>query len=366
MLLAILVGWLPRLQGLKLIVSQTNGFRENRPLGLFVSLPNYMKTLRFLLQFRQMRDLFRHGDSAQEMRERHLNARKSARSGLFHEGAVSVRLCSQSTVEKSVKNKIRRTSSNTFPATYVTPLLETGFCENWTARLLTTFMMVGGIREKEGLNAWVSDIQNVKGEAAFFLHHPTESVVTDSEGSLVSRRQFLERHCGITPRGMGDDAGRSWKRDVHGVLVHWLPIPGIGEALATAVRAYIDNVRTPAVRARRGRGLPDHPFLLVSPETVFGRGAGSVGNPYTKFEFWAAWNSALDRLKRRNGPSPEMDNLVRMTPYSCRLFYAAGLFAQPGSRRIDETLKEAFALPWRPGTFGANSEEGIQCDAGKP
>lgn len=236
----------------------------------------------------------------------------------------------------------RKGSSNapifSFPKSYIVPLLERGFVsshrrnrEDPTTRLLSMFMFLGSIRGSEGLHVWLSDVQFVDGEAVLFLYHPADSMVTGSGGHSVTRRMYLMEHFGRRPRCdflKGPEAAgwKGVKGDLNGATVHWLPIPGIGKAIGNAVRSYVHNVRAPAMRIRKSLGLPDHPYLLVSTGDVIGASVGAVGDPYSMSAFQAAWERAVERLRREtDDPTLEVAKRNGTTPHGSRHFYATTL-----------------------------------------
>lgn len=242
---------------------------------------------------------------------------------------------------KSVRDAQGRKASSgvttfMFPPRHVIPLLDEGFRtrggrEDASARLLTMLMLFGGIRGSEGLHLWTSDFQAVEGEAAVFLYHPSDSKVLDDGGASVTRREHLKKKYGINPRSdaLTGPHAAGWKGvkgDGVGAPIYWLPIPGLAKAMAAALRSYLAEVRAPAMRLRRGLGLPDHPFLLVSTGHVEGRAAGGPGNPYTMSAFRASWSRAIGRLGRATGdPALAMEKALGTTPHACRHFYAKNL-----------------------------------------
>ncbi|MBY3369066.1 hypothetical protein [Rhizobium laguerreae] len=78
--------------------------------------------------------------------------------------------------------------------------------------------------------------------------------------------------------------------------IRWLP--GSEDGIEMALSDYILNVRTPIMRARRAKGLFDHPFLLVSvkdnPATKT-----NAGDPWTVSATISSFKRAIGRLAKK-------------------------------------------------------------------
>jgi hypothetical protein len=224
----------------------------------------------------------------------------------------------------------------TFPARHVISFLRHGFADRWgnrneAAELLAHLAFGLGVRESEPLHLFVTDIQFVAGVPWVFFHHPSEGKVSDGQGGLVTRRQYLQRF-GLLPRC--DDQGRNksgWKGmsdDVYGTPGFWLPIDSIRNRAAELLKRYIFVTR-PAIMAARPRSLGDHPFLFVNPRNVRGRNTGEIGDPYTIEAYEGAWESAVRRVGRLSG-DPVMDRMEKNrgnTPHGARHFFGKFLFS---------------------------------------
>ena len=91
--------------------------------------------------------------------------------------------------------------------------------------------------------------------------------------------------------------------------MYWGPFPGIKEEFLECFLEYVGDVRPRLMRERRARGLPDHPFLLVSSGSAHHEDDdASAGNPYTLSALKKSWRRAMGRLQKL---FPEADLRVR-------------------------------------------------------
>ena len=79
---------------------------------------------------------------------------------------------------------------------------------------------------------------------------------------------------------------------------YWLPFEGLQDIFWQAVQTYVFEVRPALMAKRRRRGLPDHPFLLVSAGEC-GLDVDTAGDPYTRAAFRKSWARAMARLHKR-------------------------------------------------------------------
>lgn len=218
-----------------------------------------------------------------------------------------------------------------FPENLIRGLLTYGFESDPSGRLNAMFQLGGGLRESEGFHLWLTDAQFVDGEAALFLFHPADAWITDPKGREVTRRQYLLETFNRVPRSdlLRDPEAAGWKGlrgDINGAHVHWLPGMGIGQAVAAAVKGYLKNVRDPIMKVRRHMGLPDHPYLLVSPRPMAGPNGWRVGDPYTMNAFRSSWDRAVKRVYRTEiGSIPDVVKRNGLTGHACRHRYAQRL-----------------------------------------
>jgi hypothetical protein len=201
-----------------------------------------------------------------------------------------------------------------FPIKYLVPLLAQAFVkcpvatdpldrEDVTGHLAAVLLAGGGIRESEPHHLWVNDITIVDGEPVVFLRHPQLSLIDLPDGSSITREEYLGKFCAMLPRNrMADKFHSGWKGiklgSEHWAMMYWLPLPGLKEHFLAAYLEYIRQVRPKLMQARRSRGLPDHPFLLVSSGRAQQEGDNtSVGDPYTRVAARNSWSRAFNRLQ---------------------------------------------------------------------
>lgn len=223
-----------------------------------------------------------------------------------------------------------------FPEKYLVPMLSEGFVtgksgeqEDTVPMLISGLLFFAGLRTCEPLNIWVNDVQFIDDKPIVFLHHPREAKVIAPDGSSHKRVKFLASY-NRYPRNMLRKSGHAgWKGvlgDRNGAEVHWLPIPGVQEFMAAALREYLFRIRPAIMRARRLQGLPDHPYLFVGSGKMRSGTAGEVGAPYTKPAFRSAWNRALARLRKKyDDPALELAKILGTTPHGARHFYGGYL-----------------------------------------
>ena len=146
--------------------------------------------------------------------------------------------------------------------------------------------------------------KSVEGLLEVFLQHPEHARVTIQGHSDRTRATYLRETCGMEPR-TSHSAGKyraGWKgvacnRQFWTVL-YPLPIRGLHEFVSKELEDYLFRVRPAIMRKRLELGLPDHPFLLVSPGCTDALdGFHTVGDPYTRSAFRKAWSVALRRLQ---------------------------------------------------------------------
>jgi len=140
--------------------------------------------------------------------------------------------------------------------------------EDLTAKLAAMLSAYGSLRRSEPLHLWVSDIQRVGGVPTVFLHNPVAAMVDHADGRMT-RERFLQDYCQMQPRNLQLGKFHSgWKgvkcNSDHWTVLYWLPLAGVEEKFWETFQTYVSEVRPALMRKRARRGLPDHPFLLVS------------------------------------------------------------------------------------------------------
>lgn len=203
-----------------------------------------------------------------------------------------------------------------FPRQYLAPLFLEGFVsrpnalaewerEDMTAKLATMLCAFGGLRRSEPLHLWVGDVQSVDGSPMVFLHHPVMAKVRHETRGEMTREEYLRTHCGMEPRNRpGNKFHSGWKgikcnRDWWAPL-YWLPFDGLEDYFWQTFQTYLFEVRPRLMRERFRRGLPDHPFLLVSAGGANHEDdQDSAGAPYTHAAHGRAWTRAIARLARK-------------------------------------------------------------------
>lgn len=201
-----------------------------------------------------------------------------------------------------------------FPREYFAKLILEGFVSNpnaadpcdredWAGKIGTCLCGGIGIRSSEALHFWVNDIQLVEGVPTAFLHHPVLALVDVPGQGRMTRAEYLRTHCGMEPRNR--EHGRlhaGWKglrcNSDWWAPGYWLPFEGLQDIFWQAVQTYVFEVRPALMAKRRRRGLPDHPFLLVSAGEC-GLDVDTAGDPYTRAAFRKSWARAMARLHKR-------------------------------------------------------------------
>lgn len=226
---------------------------------------------------------------------------------------VEVQSLSTRTLERD-QRKSTPADTKIFPLKYVNPLITQGFLkkpsaidplerEDVTGKLAALLLLGGGGRRSEPLHLWVNDVTIVRGEPFVVLRHPQFSFVEMPDKSRITREEYLKKYCGMLPRNVGRDERHSgWKgmkSNTDGsAIIYWLPMPGIKEQFLACFLEYMQEVRPRLIRERLSRGLPDHPFLLLSSgEAHHHNNATSVGDPYSYVAFGKSWQRALKRLQ---------------------------------------------------------------------
>jgi integrase len=234
-----------------------------------------------------------------------------------------------------------------FPREFLGRLISEGFMvrkgragdihEDVTAKLATMLCAFGGLRMSEPLHLWVQDIQRVNGEPVVFLKHPVRARVDHPLFGRMDRKSYLRQVCGMEPRTQ--IAGRlhaGWKgikcNNEFWAPLYWLPFPGMTDLFMETFQSYLFNIRPELMRKRADRGLPDHPFLLVSAgRSNQAREMDSTGDPYTKVGFENAWVRAMARLRKLSGNDPRLEVEKRRgtTLHGLRHLYG-GILAELG------------------------------------
>ncbi|NTG08832.1 site-specific integrase [Rhizobium rhizogenes] len=222
-----------------------------------------------------------------------------------------------------------------FPAQFVWPMLFYGFTSlkggtDETAELAAHIQFIGGCRSCEPFHIWVQDIQFRDGRPYIFLHHPEDSNIRGRDGQSMNRASYLKvRHQRGTRNKLFKGAeAAGWKGledEKGGALIQWLPIPGIEERLGRLLLHYIRFTRPRLMQQRRAKGLPDHPFLLVSSGELT-EDPTRVGAPYTRSAYYAAWARAVRRIaKKYNAPDLIVAKSKGTTTHGSRHFYGSFL-----------------------------------------
>lgn len=130
----------------------------------------------------------------------------------------------------------------------------------------------------------------------------------------MTREDYLKEFCYMPARNMRSGKFHAgWKGIKHNkdyyALMYWGPFPGIKEYFLECFLEYVGDVRPRLMRERRARGLPDHPFLLVSSGSAHHEDDDtSAGDPYTLAALKKSWRRAMQRLQKL---FPESDLRVR-------------------------------------------------------
>lgn len=243
-----------------------------------------------------------------------------------------------------------------FPREFLVKLFREGFvsrpsgntlreCEDITGKLATMFCGFGGTRRSESLHVWVNDVQLVDGKPTVFLHHPVLAKIKHPAHGEMTREEYLRMFCKMEPRNrVGDKFHAGWKgikcNSAFWAPLYWLPFDGISEYFWETFQTYLLMVRPRLIRERLRRGLPDHPFLLVSAGRSNQDDEDSIGSPYTYVAHGNAWSRAIARLAAKY---PE-ENLVEAkangtTLHGLRHLYG-GILAELkiGEREIQECM----------------------------
>lgn len=209
-----------------------------------------------------------------------------------------------------------------FPLRHLASLLLQGFTsrgaggsgqgEDVAGKLATMFCGFGGLRMSEPLHLWLQDVQFVDADPVVFLHHPVRAMVVHEIHGEMTRSEYLRTFCGMEPRN--HDGGKfhsGWKgiktNSQYWAPIYWLPFHGVQEMLWSTLRTYLFDVRPRLMRQRRARGLPDHPFLLVSSGGANHEGDGtSIGDPYTRTAFRNSHRRAMARLRALRDGDPTL------------------------------------------------------------
>ncbi|MBP2443436.1 site-specific integrase [Rhizobium leguminosarum] len=165
---------------------------------------------------------------------------------------------------------------------------------------LSAALAFGAQRSSETLNFWVEDVEPKGDKVAGFLRHP-QFFKADSLGP--NRQEILLRDFGLTPRNLLRDRFEAgWKNPLLNsqfwARITWMPMPGFQSYLAKLLLRYLVEYRRPIMAQRRGKGLPDHPYLLVTRQHRPTLGI-NIGDPYTRAAMRESWRRALSRLARR-------------------------------------------------------------------
>ncbi|NEJ85367.1 tyrosine-type recombinase/integrase [Rhizobium leguminosarum] len=220
-----------------------------------------------------------------------------------------------------------------FPSSYFAPLLHHGFRDDTavdeTAELLVHLLACFGVRQSEPFHLFTSDLQFVDGKPHIYFFDPELSKVTNRQGHLVSRREYLADF-GLRPRNAAK--GRlyvGWKGMadcVEGVPGFNLPIDFLIERTGILLQRYL-LVTRPSIMARRPKRASDHPFLLVSSGRTAVASGGEIGDPYTVSAFKRAWRGAIRRLAiRYDDDSLRVSKKAGTSPHGLRHFYGRFLW----------------------------------------
>lgn len=222
-----------------------------------------------------------------------------------------------------------------FPAKYIWPLLFTGFRSDngnvdEASELVAFLQAIGGCRSSEPFHVWVQDVQFIDSRPNVFLHHPEDGVIIDGQGTKWSRNDYLLHRYARRPRNklIKDREYAGWKGlddEASGALLYWLPIAGMQEKLARLLLNYLQSTRPRIMERRRRRGLPDHPYLLVS-DGEHSDDPNSIGAPFTMTAYLAAWERAIARLSSRyNDPELQVLKEKGTTTHGLRHHYGSFL-----------------------------------------
>ena len=252
------------------------------------------------------------------------------------------------------------TSSGTyrFPAAKLDGLFVHGFTplhgvpgrEDLTAKLVAMLCAFGGLRCSETLHLWVSDIDFADGGPVVFIHHPAAGKLSMEDGASITRGDRLMLKYGMLPRNL--DPGRhhaGWKGVTLGPdgwsKLHWRWTDRQRHMFVATLDRYLAEERPRLMRKRRRRGLPDHPFLLVSAgsanreDDVSDQG-DVAGDPYTMVALHSGWRRAIRRLATRTGDaSLTVAKVLGTTIHGLRHAYLGAL----ADERVDPLVIAACA-----------------------
>lgn len=241
----------------------------------------------------------------------------------------------------SAQKSARQSPTKRFPPGLLPDFINHGFIlkpgsdnsppiEDDTSKLKTLLEASFGLRGSETLHTWVSDITVVNGQPCGRMKHPCFG--TDwFDGKLMSRESRLRLEFDRTPRNLLDPGGEyaGWKGVLlekdYSVPLYLAPHHGIGELLSETLIRYISGSRRVAMEARLARGLPDHPYLLV---TCSSSNPDEIGQPYTLAAARGGWRRSINRLNQFY-PDREItvSKLNGTTPHGLRHLYGYSLAA---------------------------------------
>ncbi len=195
--------------------------------------------------------------------------------------------------------------TKTFPREYVSPFLTEGYAKRTdvtdtlkdvdvTGRLYARLLSATGMRGCEPFHMFEEDFMLSGGRVVAYVRHPEQ--FRDPRRGGRTRVDVLREDYLMVPRTQATDRYKAgWKNLLmdrnNQAKVRWLP--GSEDGVFMALSDYVLNVRTPIMRARRAKGLPDHPFLLICVRR----------NPSTKTEAGDPWTvpAAISSFKRAVG-----------------------------------------------------------------
>lgn len=197
-----------------------------------------------------------------------------------------------------------------FPKEHVSAFLTDGFAKrpdvtvtikdvDVTGRLYARLLIGAGMRGCEPLHMFEEDFTLREGRIVAYLRHP-ERFRDPIRGK--ARIDVLRDEYGLVPRNLATDRYHAgWKNLLmdrsNQAKIRWLP--GSEDGILMALSDYILNVRTPTMRARRAKGLPDHPFLLVCVKDNRATKT-KAGDPWTVSAAVSSFSRAIGRLAKKD------------------------------------------------------------------
>lgn len=217
---------------------------------------------------------------------------KVAKNLALRQAKQIVKLGHSSHMEMTAEGKV-------FPPHLIVPLIEKGFIakngsEDITAKMYTMLLMFGGLRVSEPCHIWFNDVApQHDGTCRAVLRHPEAALTHFDSRDKRTRAQYL-KEIGLLPRNdTANDRSyhAGWKNLSLGAdktALIWFIHQGAEKLFGKYYLVYLRH-REHLMKARRDKGLIDHPFLFVRQDIE------GIGEPYSI----SAYGKALDRAYLR-------------------------------------------------------------------